>query len=244
MNGQNGVIVMWDKDTERYEIRLNGMNNIKKVKPANVRAELPEGWEEHYDEHLGKYYYLHVKTEKVTWKHPAVANTRAQMGKVMEKKDEDLEEYDADGKRQSKVDKDHVHYDIDDQDEGEGGFDLQALVKKVEETELRREAAEEAGEEGYESDDGMHKVQKKRKKKHTKEKISAEEIQIKVADLIEKTQVNRATMQKDFTLLEGFFVAQKEMDPVIERLESQLEFDDEPDDEVMRATFEVMLAGL
>merc|ERR1719235_1608900 len=65
MNGQNGVIVMWDKDTERYEIRLEGQTGIKKVKPANIKAELPEGWEEHFDEHLGKNYYLHVKSEKV-----------------------------------------------------------------------------------------------------------------------------------------------------------------------------------
>merc|ERR1712039_1143952 len=155
---------MWDKTAERYEIRLNGTALIKKVKPANIKADLPEGWEEHYDEHLGKHYYLHVKTEKVTWKHPSFVNARAQMGKVFEKKDDDLEEYDEEtGKRTSKVDKDHVHYAVDDEDEGEGGFDLQALVKKVEEKEERRLAAEEAGEELVESDDGMHEVKKKRK---------------------------------------------------------------------------------
>merc|ERR1712216_502811 len=48
----------------------------------------------------------------------------------------------------------------------------------------------------------------------------------------------------DFGLLEGNFIAMKEMDPVIERLESSLEIDDEPDEEVMRAAFEVMLSGL
>merc|ERR1719353_1346173 len=113
MNGQSGVIVMWDKDTERYEVRLVNVINcgVKKVKPANIKAELPEGWEEHYDEHLGKHYYLNVKTERVTWKHPSFVNSRAQMGKVTEKLDGDLEEFDEETKKMtSKVDKDHQRY--------------------------------------------------------------------------------------------------------------------------------------
>merc|ERR1712050_675116 len=115
------------------------------------------------------------------------------------------------------------------------GFDLQALVKKVEEKEERRLAAEEAGEELVESDDGMHEVKKKRKKKHSKDKMTVEDIQIKVADLIDKTFVNRATMQKDYTLLEGYFVAQKEMEPIIAAFERALEQSDDPPDEIMRA---------
>merc|ERR1712151_1357689 len=65
---------------------------------------------------------------------------------------------------------------------------------------------------------------------------------------IDKTFVNRATMQKDFTLLEGHFIGTKEMEPVIQSLEQALEKCDEespdPPEEIMRATFEIMLAGL
>merc|ERR1719359_691008 len=124
---------MWDKDAERYEIRLDNTTGIKKVKPANIKAQLPEGWEEHFDEHLGRHYYLHVQSEKVTWKHPSFVNARAQMGKVVEKMDGDLEEFDEEtGKRRSKVDKNHQRYDIDDEEFGDGQFNLQELVKKVE----------------------------------------------------------------------------------------------------------------
>lgn len=245
MNGQNGVIVQWDKEGERYEVRLENTVGIKKVKPANIKPQLPEGWEEHFDEHLGKHYYLHVKSEKVTWKHPSFANTRASMGKVVEKMDGDLEEFDEEtGKRSSKVDKEHTHYTVDDEEEGEGGFNLQALVAKVAEKEEKRLAAEDAGEDVEDSEeDGMHKVVKKRKK-HKKSKITVEDVQEKVTQLLDQTMVNRATMKKDFTLLEGNFIALKEMDPVIERLEGSIEMDDEPEEEIMRAAFEVMLGGL
>merc|ERR1712146_45682 len=118
-------------------------------------GELPEGWEEHYDEHLGKHYYLNTK--KVTWKHPSFVNARAQMGKVVEKMDGDLEEFDEEtGKRRSKVDKNHQHYDIDDEEEGEGQFNLQELVKKVEMQEEKRLQAEERDEEVMSSEEGMH----------------------------------------------------------------------------------------
>merc|ERR1712190_157638 len=139
MNGQKGVVVCWDKDTERYEGRLDVNNDIKKVKPGNIRAELPEGWEEHYDEHLGRHYYINTKTQKVTWKHPTVSNTRAKFGKVRENNAEELEEVEIDENRKT--------YEVDDEEEMEGGFDMQQLVKKVEEREERRLEAEERGEE-------------------------------------------------------------------------------------------------
>merc|ERR1711896_14616 len=85
-------------------------------------------------------------------------------------------------------------------------------------------------------------VQKK-KKKNKKQKVSIDDLQETVTKLIDQTMVNRATMKKDFSLLEGNFIATKEMEPVIERLEAMIEMEDE-DDEVMRAAFEVMLSGL
>merc|ERR1711862_431726 len=98
---------------------------------------------------------------------------------------------------------------------------LQELVKKVEEVELKKQAAEDAGEDYIDSDDGMHKVTKKRKK-NKKVKITVEDIQLKVTKLIDETMVNRATMKKDFSMLEGNFIATKEMDPVIERMEQSM----------------------
>merc|ERR1712139_758103 len=141
------------------------------------------------------------------------------------------------------VDKDHTHYDVDDADEGEGQFNLQELVKKVEIQEEKRLAAEEAGEDFVDSDDGMHKVQKK-KKKNKKQKVSIDDLQETVTKLIDETMVNRATMKKDFSMLEGNFIAMKEMEPVIERMEAAMEMDEEPEEEIMRAAFEVMLGGL
>jgi len=132
LNGQKGIIVQWDKDTERYEVRLEVNNDIKKVKAQNVRVELPEGWEEHYDEHLQRSYYLNTKTEKVTWKHPTVANQRAKFGQVKENNIEDLEGVD--------IEVDRKVYDVDDEEELEGGFNLHELVRKVEEQEEKRVA--------------------------------------------------------------------------------------------------------
>merc|ERR1712086_744049 len=122
---------------------------------------------------------------------------------------------------------------------------LSNLVAKVEAKEEKRLAAEEADEELVDSDDGMHKVNKKKKKKKKKMEVTVEEIQEKITKLMDETMVNRATMKKDFSLLEGNFIATKEMDPVIERFEAMMELDeDEYDEEVMRAAFEVMLGGL
>lgn len=158
LNGQKGLIVCWDKETERYEVRLTYDNSIKKVKAENLRVQLPEGWEEHWDEHTLRYYYLHTKEQKVTWKHPTVSNQKGKMGKV---KENNLTEWEEEGVQ---IDADRKTYDVDDQEELEGGFNLHELVRKVEEQEDRKEAAEEKGED-LDSDDGMHAVKKKRKKK-------------------------------------------------------------------------------
>jgi len=228
LNGQKGIIVQWDKDTERYEVRLEVNNDIKKVKAQNVRVELPEGWEEHYDEHLQRSYYLNTKTEKVTWKHPTVANQRAKFGQVKENNIEDLEGVD--------IEVDRKVYDVDDEEELEGGFNLHELVRKVEEQEEKREAADEAGED-VDSDDGMHCAKKKRKKK--KKEVSVETLQAKVAELLDKTMGHRVTLRKDYTLLDGNVVA-KDMDPVMD----QWEADPEAGPQLLQATYEVTLGLL
>eukprot|EP00435_Cladocopium_sp_Y103_P040857 s842_g11.t1 len=229
MNGQKAIVVCWDKDTERYEVRLNINNDIKKVKAGNLRLEVPEGWEEHWDEHLGRHYYVNKATQKVTWKHPTVTNQRGKFGQVREKLDQDLEEVEIDHERK--------HYEVDDQEEMEGQFNLQALVKKQEE---RREKAEEAGED-VDSDDGLHDIVKPKKKKPKKEKVSPESIVEKVLLLIEHTFVARESMKKDdYSLLDGNFVA-RDMDPIIKKWEA-LERVSEADDALCKETFEVMLA--
>merc|ERR1719464_2721138 len=119
MNGQKGIIVQWDKDAERYEVRLELNNSIKRVKPPNLKVVVPEGWEEHYDEHLARSYYLNTKTQKVTWKHPTVANQRGKFGQVRENHAEELEGIE--------IDADRKHYEVDDFEEMEGGFNLHEL---------------------------------------------------------------------------------------------------------------------
>jgi len=231
MNGQKALVICWDKDSERYEVRLQLNNDIKKVKAGNLRAELPEGWEEHWDEHLQRHYYLNSTTQKVTWKHPVVSNQRAKFGKVRENNAEELEEVEVDENRKT--------YEVDDEEELEGGFDLQQLVKKVEEREEKRLEAEERGESDVDSDDGMHQVAKKRKRKRNK-KIDVVMLQERIAQLIEETMVGRATMKKDYTLLEGNFIT-KDMDPVLEEFAKN---PDEASDHICKATFEITLGML
>merc|ERR1712032_1198907 len=113
------------------------------------------------------------------------------------------------------IDADRKHYDVDDQEEMEGGFNLLDLVAKVEEQEDRKEAAEEAGEEAYDSDDGMHDVKKKRKKR--KKELSNEQVLAKVTKLIEHTlKRGRLTMHKDNSVLDGHFLA-RDFEPVLAR---------------------------
>merc|ERR1711879_933192 len=140
-------------------------------------------------------------------------------------------------------DEERQHYDVDDEEEGEGGFDLQALVAKVEAVEAKKEAAEAAGEEYVDSDDGMYDVKKQKKKKKKKKEIKVEDIQEKILALLEHTMVGRASMKKDFTLLEGHFIAVKEIDPIIKQLEHAATVGNAPDD-LLKTAFETMLAGL
>jgi len=222
-------------------------NNKPNINSSSIKEEahndnpdkLPEGWEEHWDEHLQRYYYMNNKLQKVTWKHPkAVFNQRAKFGKVQENNIEDWHE------EEVQIDKDRTHYEVDDEEECEGGFNLTALVKKVEEQEAKREAAEDAGEEFHDSDDGMFDVAKqKKKKKQKKQPVDVEEIQKKIMSLTEHTMVGRASMKKDYTLLEGHFLAVKELDPVIDRLKHAVTVGTPPDD-LLKTVFEVMLGCL
>lgn len=232
LNGQIALVVQWDVEGERYDLRLEVNNAIKKVKPANIQIPLPAGWEEHYDEHLSRHYYINTKTQKVTWKHPTVANTRGKFSKVRENNAEELAEVEVDANRKM--------YDVDDEEEGEGGFDLQQLIAKVDEREQRREEAEDRGEDFDDSDDGMHQVVKKRKKKKKKDNITIEMMQERVAILIEETMTRRETMKKDFTMVEGNFMA-RDSDPVLAQFRANA---DNPSDAVMRATFEMTLGCL
>eukprot|EP00931_Biecheleriopsis_adriatica_P086658 TRINITY_DN61276_c0_g1_i1.p1 TRINITY_DN61276_c0_g1~~TRINITY_DN61276_c0_g1_i1.p1 ORF type:complete len:568 (+),score=159.90 TRINITY_DN61276_c0_g1_i1:48-1706(+) len=232
MNGQKAIVVCWDKETERYEVRLEVNHDVKKIKAGNIRPEVPEGWEEHWDEHLGRHYYINKADQKVTWKHPTVTNTRGKFGKVQEKRAEELDEVE--------VDRERKHYEVDDTEEMEGGFDLQQLVKKVEEQEERREKAEEAGKEDIDSDDGLYDVKKPKKKKAKKEKVTSESIIEKVMLLIEHTFVARESMKRDYSLLDGNFCA-RDMDPIMKEWEA-LERVSEAPDALCRKTYEVMLA--
>ncbi|CAE7233463.1 unnamed protein product [Symbiodinium pilosum] len=231
MNGLKAIVVCWDKDTERYEVRLSLNNDIKKVKPPNLRLEVPDGWQEHWDEHLGRHYYVNQTTQKVTWKHPTVTNQRAKFGQVKEKLDPDLEDIEIDHERK--------HYEVDEQEEMEGQFNLQALVKKVEEQEERREKAEETGQD-VDSDDGLHDIAKPKKKKAKKEKVTAESIMEKALLLIEHTFVGRESIKKDYSRLDGNFCA-RDLDPIIKKWEA-LERVSEAPDSLCKETFEVMLA--
>ncbi|CAJ1451859.1 unnamed protein product [Effrenium voratum] len=230
MNGQTAIVVCWDKDTDRYEVRLSVNNDVKKVKAANLRLEVPEGWQEHWDEHLGRYYYVNMATQKVTWKHPIVMNQRGKFGQVREKLDQDLEEVELDHERK--------HYEVDEEEEMEGQFNLQALVKKVEEQEARREAAEETGQD-VDSDDGLHDI-KPKKKKPKKEKVTAENIIEKCLVLIEHTFVARESIKKDYHLLDGNVCA-RDLTPLIQKWEALESASDAPDS-LCKETFEVMLA--
>eukprot|EP00438_Fugacium_kawagutii_P008963 Skav215559 [mRNA] locus=scaffold3091:266771:270168:- [translate_table: standard] len=158
------------------------------VKAANLRLEVPDGWEaalpmalvvgtctirssmnpwlghvwpsvvrflsvacrlagqEHWDEHLGRHYYVNKATQKVTWKHPTVTNQRGKFGQV------------------------------DDQEEMEGQFNLQALVKKVEEMSCVSAAMTGTTREDVDSDDGLHDIVKPKKKKQKKEKAGVQSL--------------------------------------------------------------------
>mmetsp|Transcript_32880 Transcript_32880/g.97667 ORF Transcript_32880/g.97667 Transcript_32880/m.97667 type:complete len:408 (-) Transcript_32880:97-1320(-) len=82
---------------------------------------------------------------------------------------------------------------------------------------------------------------KKNKEKDKKKKeVTVEQLQVMVAKLVEETMVTRETMRKDFTLLEGNFVA-RELDPLLEQFKADPE---NPTDSLLRAVFETTLGLL
>jgi len=225
MNGQRAIIVQWCKEAERYEVRLLVNNEMKKVKATNLWVELPNGWEEHYDEHTSRHYYLNIDTQRVTWKHPKVANLKGKMGRVVENNAEEFETVE--------IDKDHVHYDVDDEAEGEGNFNLSELVRKV----VSQEELKEGGED-VDSDDGMHRARKKRKEQV---KVTVEVLETDILSLMEQTMVARATVRKDYSQLHAGFIASVDLDPAIVQLEEKKA---QPPLEVLKSVVEVMLGGL
>eukprot|EP00397_Hematodinium_sp_SG-2012_P028491 GEMP01030000.1.p1 GENE.GEMP01030000.1~~GEMP01030000.1.p1 ORF type:complete len:598 (+),score=153.99 GEMP01030000.1:131-1924(+) len=133
LNGQEGFVVGYDEEAQRYEVKLlRDAKQIKRVKLDNMKLSLPEGWVEYFDEHAQRPYYINPATKKVTWKHPIQATARSKFDTVVDA-NEDLEDADFE---------ERDGYDCDDLEECEGQFNLEELVKKV-----------QAREEGATSDD-------------------------------------------------------------------------------------------
>ncbi|EER16831.1 hypothetical protein Pmar_PMAR011345 [Perkinsus marinus ATCC 50983] len=80
INGQYGIVVGWNSDKKRYDVKLNCDGSIKQLKPENVRVKLPEGWTEYWDEDQQRHYYVENATKKVTWKHPVFSTGEADIG--------------------------------------------------------------------------------------------------------------------------------------------------------------------
>ncbi|KAF4675164.1 hypothetical protein FOL47_008171 [Perkinsus chesapeaki] len=80
INGQEGIVVGWNPDKKRYDIKLNCDGSIKQLKPENVKVKLPEGWTEYWDEDQQRHYYVENATQKVTWKHPVFHTGDAEIG--------------------------------------------------------------------------------------------------------------------------------------------------------------------
>ncbi|KAF4673516.1 hypothetical protein FOL46_007006 [Perkinsus olseni] len=93
INGQEGIVIGWNPDKKRYDVKLNCDGSIKQLKPENVRVKVPEGWTEYWDEDQQRHYYVENATQKaqffsaVTWKHPVFSTGDDEIGSkpVMEK---------------------------------------------------------------------------------------------------------------------------------------------------------------
>ncbi|CAD7931734.1 unnamed protein product [Amoebophrya sp. A25] len=178
LNGQKGEVVSYDDEKKRYNVKLDSQPSaVKKVKEENLKCVLPPGWEEHYDEHMGKYFYRNTATQRIQWKHPVL---KARVGgaakeKEMRERMERGETMDFDVENEN-LDFDRRRYACDDLNEGEGGFNLKDLVAKVsreEDRKRRREAGEEvdsdaeedAAELAWKKEHGLVERARKRSKK-------------------------------------------------------------------------------
>ncbi|KAF4681003.1 hypothetical protein FOZ62_020210, partial [Perkinsus olseni] len=64
INGQEGIVIGWNPDKKRYDVKLNCDGSIKQLKPENVRVKVPEGWTEYWDEDQQRHYYVENATQK------------------------------------------------------------------------------------------------------------------------------------------------------------------------------------
>merc|ERR550534_3629655 len=116
---------------------LRDKNQIKRVKLDNLKLSLPEGWIEYFDEHALRPYYVNQATNKASWKHPVQTQSRVKFDTVIDA-NEDLEDADF-GDRET--------YDCDKFEECEGQFNLDDLVRKVQEREEAMDSDREEAEE-------------------------------------------------------------------------------------------------
>lgn len=187
LNGQEGFVVGYDEEAQRYEIKLlRDANQIKRVKRDNLRLSLPEGWVEYFDEHAQKAYYINRETNKATWKHPVQTQTQTKFDTVVEA-NEDLEEADF-GERET--------YDCDKMEECEGQFNLDDLVRKVQE----REEALDSDNEAAEPPEKKPKTDEPKKAKKKKTVFTLDDLRLKLEELKKDLPPSKWTpMPEEFT---------------------------------------------
>lgn len=226
LNGQMGTIVQWDVSARRYEIRLDLNNHIKKIQPKNLKVQLPEGWEEHFDDHLQRHYYTNQKTGKTTWTHPTISNSEQKMGKVRETTEMDQEEADIDNQRQ--------HYDCDEEDEGVGGFNLDDLINKVEAQESKRERGEDVDEFEY----NPKKKSKIKKKDFTLEDMCKSVEKLKTDSL---TRGRVTLLPNNMDIITCPIVAKSYILPHIQVMEMEIEKMEKGDVDAIEEKFKLAL---
>jgi len=158
LNGQEGVVVGFDDEAKRYEIKLErDQNQIKRVKFENLKLSLPPGWVEHFDEHAQRSYYVNTATNKTSWKHPVHTIKKANQFETFMDANEHLDE--------AEFGEERDQYDCDNLEEGEGQFDLDDLVNKVRQREQEKGDSEEDGEPDAKKPKLEEKPQAPKKKK-------------------------------------------------------------------------------
>ncbi|CAD7966723.1 unnamed protein product [Amoebophrya sp. A120] len=146
LNGSKGIVVNFDEETKRYLVKMLTnrnveTNQIKKLKFENLKCELPKGWTEHFDEHMGKFFYRHTDSNRIQWKHPVLKQR-------VNRKNENKDAFGKDAflvQNEDNIDAefDRQKYATDRLNEGEGQFNLQDLVAKVQREEDRKRRREE-----------------------------------------------------------------------------------------------------
>lgn len=71
LNGAEAFIISYNKEIDRYTVRLNDADSEhKSLKRDNVHVCLPRGWTEQVDQSTGETFYREIASNKVTWSHP------------------------------------------------------------------------------------------------------------------------------------------------------------------------------